>query len=132
MPRGVYERTLFHRKIMSESHKGYVMPEQQRKKISDVNRKRKNHNFKGGRVITLNGYVDVLIDGERKTSHVYRLEHRLVMEKKIGRELKSNEHVHHKNGIKTDNRIENLELLTDVEHKKLHQPKGFKIGSLKK
>jgi hypothetical protein len=57
-----------------------------------------HHEKKRG--LTCEGYV--VVGGKR--------EHRLVMEAFLGRPLQANENVHHKNGVKTDNRIENLEL----------------------
>jgi hypothetical protein len=52
---------------------------------------------------------------------VRMLEHRLVMARKMGRLLESHELVHHINGVKTDNRITNLELITPHGHRATEQ-----------
>lgn len=54
--------------------------------------------------------------------------HRHIMEEHLGRKLSYNEVVHHINGNKRDNRIENLMVMTRAEHSRLHQLKTPLIG----
>ena len=53
----------------------------------------------------------------------YVLMHRVVMENHLGRLLTKNEIVHHKDGNKFNNDISNLELMTNEEHSRMHNPK---------
>lgn len=81
--------------------------------------------WKGGKVFTVDGYYAIQVPnddffypmvGHRDKYGGYVLEHRLIMAKHLGRCLQSGEIIHHKNGIKTDNQLENLILQSRKTH----------------
>jgi len=89
-------------------------------KALDTPLRKRVGNGKGSRWKDKHGYVQVVLPGCRGRI----AEHRLVMEKHLGRNLLPNESVHHKNGIKDDNRIKNLELWIST------QPSGQRVEDL--
>lgn len=81
----------------------------------------KNKKWNGGKIISSHGYVQI-----HKPNHPYCddrgyvYEHRLVIEKQICRYLSTNEVIHHIDGNKLNNSLENLRLMTNEEHSKFH------------
>ena len=79
-------------------------------------------NNKGGRYKNKNGYIEVWCPEHPNSKGAgYIMEHRLVMSNYLGRDLKKGENIHHINGKRDDNRIENLELWTT------QQPSGQRV-----
>ena len=94
---------------------------------------KKNHNWKGGRYKRKkDGYI-FRLNGKRIAEHSYIMEHRYVMEQHLGRKLETKEIVHHINGVRDDNRIENLKLTDKKNHRKMHRKYyGCKISACEK
>lgn len=80
--------------------------------------------WKGGRRLTTQGYVALRINGKDV------VEHRFIMEEIVGRKLLKHEVVHHINHNRTDNRPENLMLLTNSYHTKHHTIERWKNNPL--
>jgi hypothetical protein len=86
-------------------------------------------NFKGYRRKTTKGYITLYRPNEPGTDrNGLIMEHRYLMAQHIGRAIRNDEAVHHINGIKNDNRIDNLQLMTVGEHSALHNKKRKKAS----
>jgi len=80
----------------------------------------KHPNWNNGIYHNKHGYI-MLLSKKHPSGQKYVMEHRLVMEKHLGRYLKQKEVVHHINNNPSDNRIENLKVFAnDNNHKKFH------------
>lgn len=123
------------RKI-SLSKKGKPRSEETKRKISKSKKGKylgaDSGNWRGGKCVLKGGYVFIYKPNHPNcTKDKYVLEHRLIMENKIGRYLTKDEIVHHINHNPSDNKIENLMLMSKYEHNKKHHT-GTRFGLRKK
>ncbi len=95
--------------------------------------------WKGNRIQRPTGYIQIMLRPDdfffpTASKSGYVMEHRLVMAKHLGRNLHPWEVVHHKNRIRDDNRLENLQLVSDDRHKQITNFENNKetITNLKK
>ena len=122
MPKGIYIRKPFtnkHKKHISKSMQGGNKTSFRKGHLPwNTNKKRpefsgeKHYAWKGGKKRHSMGYI-LIYNPQHPFKNVgkYVFEHRLVMEKYLGRYLKSEEQIHHRNSIRNDNRLENLEIV---------------------
>ena len=124
-----FRRTLVGEKAFNYGHK---WDEKKKKDHSEAMKARGRlgplaGNWKGGRIIDSGGYIflkKVYLSPEDQALfpglETYVMEHRLFVARKLGRPLKRREHVHHINGVKDDNRDENLMLMDHSKHSSKH------------
>ena len=119
----VSQKTRDHAKRIGLARKGAKASDEQRQKISSAKKGkiRKPSKYGGYTKRRSDGYVSVFVpDHPRCNADGLVMEHRLVMEEHIGRYLAEDEVVHHINHNRSDNRLENLQLMTHKEHAALH------------
>ena len=81
--------------------------------------------FRGGKTIDPMGYV--VLCSKIWGINTGRREHRVVIECYLDRKLCPDEIVHHKNGNRSDNRLENLEVLSRADHNRTHHGRGQNV-----
>lgn len=85
--------------------------------------------YTGGHTVVFDHYVwELCPDHPKANTFGFVQQHRLVVERSMGKFLAHGLQVHHRNEDKTDNRLENLEVLTRSEHMKKHRQMRWNYG----
>lgn len=107
----------------ASTQKGKRLSTETRKKISESHKGmfRIHTKYGGHKKKRADGYIAIYCPSHKRASKEgYVLEHILVAEEAIGRSLAPDEVVHHKNRIRDDNRVENLQVMTKHDHISYH------------
>lgn len=100
---------------------------------SNARKRDKSSNWKGGYRTTSKGYRQILMPNHKRAdSSGYVMEHIVVYEKESGIEIPDGCCIHHLNGIKNDNRIENLCMMTNSAHTVFHHTGAKRSNETKK
>jgi len=115
-------RCVFGKPIKTRCHNCYLTKDRRHLSLR-YNAMEKNPKWKGG-IARDHGYIRIKLSHDdffypmaSKSGYVF--EHRLIMARQLGRCLHPWELVHHKNHIRDDNRLENLQLVSDDRHKQI-------------
>lgn len=119
-----YLRNIWLGKIHTKETKNKISQTKKGKCLSDEHRRKISLALGGDGSLVNSRNEYVLVFDKKRRRHV--LEHRLIVENSIGRLLKSEEHIHHKNRIKKDNRLENLEIVSCKQHIAYHYPNKYR------
>ncbi len=92
-------------------------PETLEKLKNALPRSAKHHAWKGGKTVNDRGYVLV----KEQDSKKYVREHRVIVERALGRKLSSSEHIHHIDGDKKNNKLNNLMVVSREQHMAIHK-----------
>lgn len=121
-------RDCYHKFCIGKFLNGHKWTDEKRTRYLNAFKKRdfngeRNPNWKGGKIEMADGRKALYLPGHPGAvlfggTHI--LEYRLIAERLIGRSLRDDEIVHHKNGDITDNRLSNLSIISQAEHAKLH------------
>ncbi len=120
-------KTTYYRRLKKAKYLGCGIDQ-----VPDLRGKHKNHRrgsshpkWNESKITTTDGYVKIRVGVGHPLadSNGYCCEHILIMTTFMGRQLKKDEIVHHINGDKKDNRIDNLKIISRSEHNAIHNKK---------